>query len=184
MVGQMLLGAMALGMLLGCGTSLQFYGWPPQGETGPAPVIEAYYAPKTFSACSTLNIFLRAKDPNGDMLYIACMPSETGLGPSTSTEIRLKGSDRAEFSGYLSMPIPVFDPFEAAGLNFTMTILIRDQQGNASQPVQLSFTLDGGSGQAVPPQWQAAANHHLGDIIVDPSLFTDSGVQGGDRGND
>jgi hypothetical protein len=180
---QMLLGLATLGMLIGCGTSPQFYGWPTQGGTGTPPVIEAYYAPKTFSAASTLNIFLRAKDPDGDMLYIACMPAETGLGPSTPTEIPLKGSDRAQFSGYLSMPIPVFDPFEAAGINFTMTILVRDQQGNASQQIQLSFTLDGGSGQAVPPQWQAAANHHLGDISVDPSLFTDSGVQGGDRGH-
>jgi hypothetical protein len=113
------------------------------------------------------------------MLYIACMPSETGLGPGTTTEIPLKGNDRAEFSGYLSLPIPVFDPFEAAGINLTMRILIRDQGGNESQPINLSFTLDGGSGQAVPPQWREAANHHLGDILVDPSLFTDSGVQGG-----
>jgi hypothetical protein len=121
------------------------------------------------------------------MLYIACMPYETGYGPLDSAEIPLKGDDRAELSGYVAMPIPAFDPSEAAGMNFTMTVLIRDQQGNASQSIQLSFTLSfapaGGSGQAVPPQWQAAANHHLGDILVDPSLFTSSGVQGG-RMND
>jgi hypothetical protein len=183
MTRQMLLGVVTFGMLLGCGTSPQFYGWPTQGGTGPQPVIEAYYAPQTFSAGGTLRIFLRAKDPNGDMLYIACMPSETGLGPSIPTEIPLKGSDRAQFSGYISVPIPVFDPFEAAGLNFTMTILIRDQGGNASQPIQLSFTLDGGSGEAVPSQWQDAANHHLGDLFLDPTLFTDSGIQSGRGGS-
>jgi hypothetical protein len=181
---QVLLGLVTLGMLLGCGTSPQFYGWPTQGGTGPPPVIEAYYAPQTFSPGGTLQIFLRAKDPDRDMLYIACTTYETGYGPLDTAEIPLTGNNRAEFSGYLAMPIPEFDPIEVEGMNFTLTILIRDQQGNASQPVQLSFTLDGGSEQAVPPQWQAAAKYHLGDIFVDPSAFTSSGVQGGDRGND
>jgi len=183
MVKKMLSGLATLGMLTGCGTSPQFYGWPTQGGTGTPPVIEAYYAPKSVAPGSTWNIYLRAKDPDRDMLYIACMPYETGYGPLDTAEIPLKGDDRAEFSGYVAMPIPAFDPISAAGMNFTMTILIRDQQGNASKSIQLSFTLSyapaGGSGQAVPPQWQAAANHHLGDILVDPSLFTDSGVQGG-----
>jgi len=187
MARQMLLGVITLGMLVGCGTSPQFYGWPTQGGTGRPPVIEAYYAPQGFSPGGTLQIFLRAKDPDRDMLYIACIPYETGYGPLDTAEIPLKGNDRAEFSGYIAMPIPAFDPSEAAGMNFTMTVLVRDQQGNASKSIQLSFTLSfapaGGSGQAVPPQWQAAANHHLGDILVDPSLFTSSGVQGG-RMND
>jgi len=178
MTRRMLLGLVTLGMLVGCAGSPQFYGWPTQGGTGTPPVIEAYYAPQTFSPGGTLQIFLRAKDPNRDMLYIACIPYETGYGPLDSAEIPLKGDDRAEFSGYIAMPIPEFDPIEAAGMNFTMSCVIRDQQGNASQPIQLSFTLDGGSGEAVPPQWQTAANHHLGDILVDPSLFTSSGVQG------
>jgi hypothetical protein len=186
MVREMLLGSVTVGMLVGCATPPGFYGWPPQGGTGPRPVIEAYYAPQTFSPGGNLKIFLRAKDPDRNMLYIACIPYETGYGPLDSAEIPLTGNDRAEFSGYLSMPIPPFDPAEAAGVNFTMTILIRDQRGNASKPIQLSFTLsfapEGASGEAVPPQWQTAANHYLGDILVDPSLFTDSGIQGG-RGN-
>ena len=185
---EMLLGLVSLAMVAGCGISPQFYGWPTQGGTGTPPVIEAYYAPHTFSPGGTFQIFLRAKDPDRDMLYIACMPYETGYGPLDTAEIPLKGNDRAEFSGYVAMPIPPFDPAEAAGMNLTMTVLIRDQQGHASKPIQLSFTLSfapqGGSGEAVPPQWQTAANHHLGDISVDPTLFTDSGVQGGNRGND
>jgi hypothetical protein len=180
----MLLGLVTLGILTGCGTSLQFYGWPTQAGTGTPPVIEAYYAPQTFSPGGTLQIFLRAKDPDGDMLYIACMTSEMGLGPVNSAEIPLRGNDRIAFSGYLSMSIPIFDPFEAAGLTLNTTVLIRDQQGNASQSIQLSLTLNGGSRDIAPPQWQEASRHHLGDILLDPSLFTSSGVQGGDRGND
>lgn len=179
-----MLGLATLGMLGGCGTSPQFYGWPTQGGTGTPPVIEAYYAPQTFSPGGTLQIFLRAKDPDGDMLYIACMTSEKGLGPVNSAEIPLKGKDRAEFSGYISMSIPIFDPFEAAGLTLITTVLIRDQQGNASQSIQLPVVLNGGSGDIVPPQWQEAACHQLGDIWLDPTLFTDSGAQGGDRGRD
>ena len=184
MTRPMLLGLVTLALLLGCATSPQFYGWPTQGGTGTPPVIEAYYAPQSIGPGSTWNVYLRAKDPDGDMLYIACMTSETGYGPVNNAEIPLKGNDRAEFSGYVSMPIPVYDSFEAAGLNFNTTILIRDQQGNASQSIQLPLTLNGGSGTTMPPQWQEAARHHLGDILVDASLFTSSGVQGGDRGND
>jgi hypothetical protein len=175
----MLLGLVTLGMLMGCGTSPQFYGWPTEGGTGTPPVIEAYYAPQSTGPGSTWNIYLRAKDPEGDMLYIACMTSETGLGPVNSAEIPLKGNDRAEFSGYISMSIPVYDPFEASGLTLNTTVLIRDQRGNASQSIQLPLTLNGGTGNTIPPQWQPAANHHLGDLRVDASLFTSSGVQGG-----
>ncbi len=184
MMRQMLLGLVTLGMLVGCGTSPQFYGWPTQGSTGVPPVIEAYYAPQTFSPGGTFQIFLRAKDPDRDMLYIAYTLYETGYGPLDSTDIPLKGNDRAYFSGYLAMPIPAFDAVEAVGMSFTMTILIRDQQGNASQPIEISFTPDGASEQPVPSQWQTAARHHLGDILVDPGPFTDSAVQGGgDRGS-
>ena len=176
---QMLLGLATLGMLTGCGVSPQFYGWPTQGGTGTPPVIEAYYAPQSIGSGGTWNIYLRAKDPEGDMLYIACMTSEKGLGPVNSAEIPLKGPNRAEFSGYISMSIPVYDSFEAAGLTLNTTVLIRDQQGNASQSIQLPLTLNGGSGTTMPPQWQQAARHHLGDILVDASLFTSSGVQSG-----
>jgi hypothetical protein len=183
-VRRILLAAASLAMLSACATSPQFYGWPTQAGTGTPPVIEAYYAPQSFAAGDTVKIFLRAKDPDRDMLYIACLPSETGYGPLDETEIPLTGNNRTEFAGYVSMLIPIFDPFEAAGINLSITILIRDQGGNASQPIQLSLTVSGSSGGAIPPQWQDAANHRLGDIPIDSSLFTNSGVQGSDRGND
>ena len=184
MTRPMLLGLVTLGMLLGCATSPQFYGWPTQGGTGTPPVIEAYYAPQTFSPGGTLQIFLRAKDPDSDMLYIACMPSETGYGPLDTAEIPLKGNDRAEFYGYVAMPTPTLSPIQAADISFTVAVLVRDQQGNASRLIKLFFALDGRPGQAVPSKWQAAANHHLGDILVAPSPFTNSGVQGGHKGHD
>jgi len=181
MLKRMLAVIVSLGMLLGCGTTPQFYGWPTQGGTGPPPVIEAYYAPNTISPGGTWQIFLQAKDPDSDMLYIACMVAKTGYGPVSTVEISLTGKDRAEFSGYVSMPIPLFDPFAAAGINLTTTILIRDQQGNASKSIQLPLSLNGGSGDRVPPQWQDAANHHLGDIQIDFSLFTEGSFVGGNN---
>jgi hypothetical protein len=175
MMRQMLLGLVTLGVLLGCGTSPQFYGWPTQGGTGPSPVIEAYYASNTASPGDTWKIFLRAKDRERDMLYIACMVSETGYGPLNTVEIHLTGKDRAEFSGYLAMPIQFEDPFEASGINLTTTILIRDEQGNASQSVNLPLVLSGVAPQTVPAQWKDAASHHLGDISIDFSLLRPTG---------
>jgi hypothetical protein len=181
---KLLVAMVMLGMLLGCATSPEFYGWPTEGGPGAPPVIEAYYAPKSVAPGSVWNLYLQVKDPDGDMLYIACIPDQTGYGPLDTTKIPLKGNDRAEFYGYVAMPTPAFAPSQAADISFTMMVLIRDQQGNASQLIKLFVTLDGKPGQAVPSRWQAAANHHLGDILVNPSLFTNSGVQGGHKGHD
>jgi len=183
-LSKLLVAVAMLGMLLGCAISPEFYGWPTEGVLATPPVIEAYYAPQSVSPGRAWNLYLQAKDPDGDMLYIACMLDQTGYGPLDTTKIPLKGNDRAEFYGYVAMPTPAFDPIQAADISFTMAVLIRDQQGNTSQLIKLFFTLDGKPGQAVPSQWLAAANHHLGDIRVDPSLFTSSGVQGSHKGHD
>ena len=181
---KLLVAVAILSMLLGCAISPEFYGWPTEGGPGSPPVIEAYYAPKSVAPSSAWNLYLQAQDPEGDLLYIACIPDQTGYGPLDTIKISLKGNDRAEFYGYVAMPIPAFDPIQAADISFTMAVLIRDQQGNTSQLIKLFFTLDGTPGQAVPSQWQGAANHHLGDILVNPSHFTSSGVQGSHKGND
>jgi len=181
---KLLVTMVMLGMLLGCAISPEFYGWPTEGGPGTPPVIEAYYAPKSVAPGSAWNLYLQAKDPDGDMLYIACIPDQTGYGLLDTTKIPLKGNDRAEFYGYVAMPTPAFITIQAADISFTMAVLIRDQQGNTSQLIKLFFTLDGKPGQAVPSQWQVAANHHLGDITVDPNLFTSSGVQGSHKGHD
>jgi len=183
-VRKLLVAMVMLGMLLGCAISPEFYGWPTEGGLGSPPIIEAHYAPKSVAPGSAWNLYLQAKDPDGDMLYIACMPDQTGYGPLDTNKIPLKGNDRAEFYGYVAMPTPAFNRVQAADISFTMAVLIRDQQGNTSQLIKLFFTLDGTPGQAVPSQWQGAANHHLGDILVDPSLFTSSGVQGSHKGHD
>jgi hypothetical protein len=184
MMRKLLVAMVMLGMVLGCAISPEFYGWPTEGGTGMPPVIEAHYAPKSVAPGSAWNIYLQAKDPDGDMLYIACIPDETGFGPLDTAKIPLKGDDRAEFYGYVAMLTPAFDPIRAADISFTMMVLVRDQQGNASQLIKLFVALDGKPGQAVPSQWQAAAKHHLGDILVNPSLFTSSGVQAGHKGHD
>jgi len=181
---KLLVATVMLGMLLGCATSPQFYGLPTEGVMATPPVIEAYYAPKSVAPGNSWNIYLQAKDPDGDMLYIACMVDQTGFGPLDTAKIPLKGNDRAEFYGYVAMPTPTLSPIQAADISFTVAVLVRDQQGNASRLIKLFFALDGRPGQAVPSKWQAAANHHLGDILVAPSPFTNSGVQGGHKGHD
>ena len=175
-----------LGMLSGCGISPGLYGWPTEteGVLYSPPIIEAYYAPKSVAPGSAWNIYLQAKDAGGDMLYIACVIDQTGYGLLDSVKIALEGNDRAEFYGYVSMPTPPLAPTQAVDISFTVVVLIRDQQGNTSQMIKLFVALAGKPEQAVPSQWLAAANHHLGDIVVSPNAFTSSGVQGGSKGHD
>jgi hypothetical protein len=181
---KLLVGMVVLGTLLGCATSPEFYGWPMEGGTGMPPVIEAYYAPKSVAPGKPWNIYLQANDPDGDMLYIACIIDQTGYGLLDSVKIPLKDNDRAEFHGYVSMPTPPLAPSQAVDISFTVAVLIRDQQGNTSQLIKLFVALAGKPEQAVPSQWLAAANRHLGDIVVSPNAFTSSGVQGSHKGHD
>ena len=183
-MSKFLVGMVVLGMLLGCVTSPAFYGWPTEGVLWSPPVIETYYAPKSVAPGSAWNIYLQAKDPDGDMLYIACIIDQTGYGLLDTAKIPLKGNDRAEFYGYVSMPTPALAPSQAVDISFTVAVLIRDQQGNTSQLIKLFVALAGKPEQVVPSQWLAAANNHLGDIVVSPNAFTSSGVQGGHKGHD
>jgi len=181
---KLLVAMVMFGMLPGCGISPAYYGWPTEGGPGTPPVIEAYYAPKSVAPGSAWNIYLQAKDPDGDMLYIACIIDQTGYGLLDTAKIPLKGNDRAEFYGYVSMPTPPFPPSQATDISFTVAVLVRDQQGNASQLIKFFVALEGKPGQALPSEWLAAANHHLGDIDVSPNLFTSSGVQAVHKGHD
>jgi hypothetical protein len=183
-MGKLLVAMVMLSMFLGCATSPQFYGWPTEGVLWSPPVIEGYYAPKSVAPGSAWNIYLQAKDPDGDMLYIACIIDQTGYGLLDSVNIPLKDNDRAEFYGYVSMPTPPLAPSQAVDISFTMAVLIRDQQGNTSQLIKLFVALAGKAEQAVRSQWLAAAHHHLGDIVVSPNAFTSSGVQGSHKGHD
>ena len=135
----------------------------PQGK-GSAPAIVDYYAAKVIRPGETWTIFLRAEDADGDMSDIAAVLWQAGVGTYPTDVTRLKGDDRKEFSGYLFLQTPndstlISDEME-------LTILVRDSEGNRSQPIKLPLRFNLGARQEVPETWAEADKHRLGAIMI------------------
>jgi len=146
---------------------------PPQfeqehsGEKGQPPVIEDYYAVKAVRPGETWNIYLRGKDADGDMKYIAATLHESGAGYDTA-ETFLKGENRAEFAGYLFLEIPADMTLLEDMDNLSMKIFIRDWAGNESNAIDLPLTfVEHETHESIPGNLQDAAKNRLGAIDVD-----------------
>ncbi len=135
----------------------------PQGK-GSAPAIVDYHAAEVIRPGETWKIFLRAEDADGDMSDIAAVLWQAGVGTYPTDVTRLKGDDRKEFSGYLFLQTPndstlISDEME-------LTLLVRDHEGNRSQPIKLPLRFNLGARQEVPETWAEADKHRLGAIMI------------------
>lgn len=152
-------------LLVGCQKPPKFEQQHP-GAKGHPPELLGYYAAKKIRPGETWNIYLKAKDVDGDMKYIVAVLSGEGEGNYPTSEIWLKGAKRAEFDGYIFMNTP---PLEMTSLsiigNLKVSIFIRDWAGNKSETVKLPLIFDdSATPEKVPANWQEAANHELGYI--------------------
>ena len=137
------------------------------GKKGQSPVILDYYAIKSVRPGKTWNIYLKAKDENGDMKYIAATLHGAGTDYDTS-ETYLKGEDRAEFSGYLLLETPLDLDLVTSMESLSMKIFIRDWAGNESEAINLPLTfVEHETHESIPGKLQDAAKHRLGAIDID-----------------
>ena len=133
------------------------------GKRG-TPAIVGHYAAETIRPGETWKIFLHAQDADGDMSDIVAVLWQAGVGIHPTDITRLKGDDRKEFSGYLFLQTPndstlVSDEME-------LTILVRDREGNRSQPIKLPLRFNLGARQGVPETWAEADKHRLGALMI------------------
>jgi hypothetical protein len=134
-------------------------------KKGQSPVLIDYYAAAVIRPGSTWKIYLEAKDPDGDMGYIATMLFQRGFGYYATDYTRLTGKERKEFAGYVALRTP-----PEAGLvqeKFTMEVLVRDRQRNTSEIIKLPLTFGQVEGQKIPDKWQAAAQNRLGVVVTE-----------------
>lgn len=133
-------------------------------DNGRPPVIVDCYAPALIRPGSTWRIYLRAEDEDGDMLYIATILYQEGFGYYATDYTRLKGKDKKGFEGYISLKTPadVHLSFD----QFTMEIMVRDNQGKRSNKVQLPLAFGSVETAAVPAEWQDVADHRLGVLVT------------------
>ena len=135
------------------------------GEKGQPPELLGSYAVKEVHPGQTWNIYLKAKDVDGDMKYIAAVLFMAGEGSYPTSEIWLKGETRSEFEGYIFLHTPMDETLVADMDTLKVSIFIRDSAGNKSQTVKLPLSfVPGRTPEKVPAQWQQAAKHQLGYI--------------------
>jgi len=137
-----------------------------QAETkGQPPELLGYYAVKEVHPGQTWNIYLKAKDVDGDMKYIVAVLFMAGEGDYPTSEIWLKGENRSEFDGYIFLHTPMDDNLAVEMDTLKVSIFIRDSAGNKSQTVKLPLSfVPGRTPEKVPAQWQQAAKNQLGYI--------------------
>ena len=151
-------------LLGGCQKPPQFEQEHP-GAKGQPPELLGSYAVKEVHPGETWNIYLKAKDADGDMKYIVAVLSLEGVDSSLTSEIWLKGEDRAEFEGYIFLNTPPGEILVAGVAKLSASVFIRDWAGNKSQTIILPLAFEPGrTPEDVPAQWQEAAKHELGYI--------------------
>jgi len=151
-------------LVVGCQKPAKFEQEHP-GSKGHPPELLGYYAAKELRPGETWNIYLKAKDVDGDMKYIVAVLSMAGEGDYAPSEIWLKGEKRSEFDGYIFMNTPPDDILADEMDTLNVSIFIRDWAGNKSQTVKLPLSFKiGRVTETVPAQWQQAAEEQIGYI--------------------
>jgi len=156
--------AIALSWIVwGCTTSQ--YGSTEQAQGGTAPVIIGYYAAEVIRPGATWRVYLHAKDQDGDMRDIACVLEQRGHTSYPTSVTRLRSKQGEEVAGYVFLRTPVDSNLTKDF--FTMKVLVRDRQGNRSEPLNLPLRFAYVPTEAIPDKWREMADRSLGSIQVE-----------------
>jgi hypothetical protein len=172
------IGALVV-LLLGTGYSKSLHEWLIKPGGSP-PVIIHWHASEELHHGDIWNIYLEARDPDGDMREFVCIFDQLGYGSYPSVYVVIKKRHRKELKGYLRF-------FSTAGhglslpewTQLSLTVFIRDKGGNTSNKVVFPLVLSRGSKQEPPPPpFDRGQLDKLGTIMVelfDPGRDTGSG---------
>jgi hypothetical protein len=150
--------------LVSCQKPPQFEQEQP-GSKGHPPELLGYYAAKEVRPGETWNIYLKAKDVDGDMKYIVAVLFMEGEGSYPTSEIWLKGEKRSQFDGHIFLNTPADETLVTGMDTLSVSVFIRDWAGNKSKTVKLPLSFKPGRvTEKVPTQWQQAAEQKLGYI--------------------
>ena len=151
-------------LLAGCATCKDVAKKSTDEQDEP-PVILDSYAAKSIRPGANWRVYLKAQDADGDIKDIAAVLWQAGVGYYSTDITVIKGADRKDFAGYLFL----FTPADPTLLwdEFKLTLLVRDCQGNKSEPINFPLRFDYVPKEEVPGEWQKAANYRLGVIMID-----------------
>ncbi len=125
-----------------------------KGKTGAAPpLITQSFAAKEISPGENWKVYLQASDPEGDMKDIVCTIDQPGIGESSASYTRIAKENAKELSGYVYLSTMNIASLDSSRLftNLTLTVQIRDQEGNFSRPIVLPLAFASSAKKENPP---------------------------------
>ena len=127
-------------------------------------VITRSFASKEINPGGTWKIYLKASNPDGEMVNIYATVDQPGMGQYPLSITRLKEENRNEFSGfvYLSASSPTGS---LDGISLTLRIQIQDKSKTFSEPMLFPLLIQNRAVQeALPPG--VFKEQELGPIMV------------------
>lgn len=162
----------------------------PEGGKSPkpgdhAPVIKHTFAVEKGHYGYIWKIYLEAEDPDGDMLRIASVVSQSGYGHYPTDWIYLKSPYQKHFKGYIQ-----WNTFSTKAhllkewTQITLMVSIFDKAGNESKVVMFPFEfvsgVKGSYSYKLPPPFDQGDLPRIGNIHIDlfePTLMGNGNVR-------
>lgn len=134
---------------------------------GSPPLITNWFASEELHHGDIWKIYLEANDPDGNMRTFECIFDQVGYGSYSPHYVVIKKQHREELRGYLNF-------FSSGGpgqlpewTQLSLTVFIRDKNGNTSNRVVFPLTLSLGAKQGPPPPpFDIGGLEKLGTILV------------------
>jgi hypothetical protein len=156
-------------LIWGCASFTQCEKISTSGK-GQPPVILDSYAPDEIRPGATWRVYIRAKDPDGDMKDMVQILLRGDSGPFKTTFAPLKAKNSTEMGGYFFLRTPTSTQADYSRLGYgglTLRIAIRDCQENQSEHVEFPLRFSYEKSRELPPEWKDVANRSLGSIMFD-----------------
>jgi hypothetical protein len=152
---------------------------PSKGWTQPKPGTHSPIITSTFAVDKAYygyiwKIYIEAEDPDGDMLRIASVAEQPGLGHYPTDWIYLKPQYQKHFKGYIQWnTFGSYAIYLREWTQITLTVSIFDKAGNESNEVVFPFTFQ--SGVNDPYNYKLPAPFNQGDLprlgYIDINLY-------------
>ena len=146
-----------------------YHGWAQAKSEGKAPVIVNAYAVDNGQYGTIWKIYIEAEDPDGNMLRIASVVTQTGYGQYPTNWTYIKSTDQKHFKGYLQWN--TFSSKAGSMPEWTQIALhvsVFDKAGNESNTVVFPFSLEMGvSAKSIAAPFDQGELPRLGYIHLD-----------------
>ena len=176
----------SLSLVLGVGLLgvSQIWAQPKPEKIG--PIITQAFAVEKGKYGYIWKIYLEAEDPNGQMLKIASVVDEPGVGRYPTDWTYLKPQYQNHFKGYLQWnTFSSHTGYMPEWTQITLRVSVLDKTGNESNEVVFPFTFELTPAQyqyEVPPPFDQGDLAKLGNITID--LYPPGRPGGNNRANE